>query len=1030
MAEKVKLRVEQFSDEASNEILYQGPVNIYTTVDSVDQLKLLPEDSSFPQLETDPNSLDVVSTPSVVVFVKNVNEPSFEDERSRGAYFRYDYRTFSWQEISLGSHSHENKEVLDKIGKGDIGNWTNITKYPSVLVQDLSVSDEIYDTVKGELHTYNGIDWISPVETPEEDIDESVTKRMIGNGFLLVDSSMDKLFMFTLGEFKELTFENFPNSTVEFSVIGATESFPLEPNTSDLIFNAASNELFVFSGSKVGDRKMIVMEVTDPDDTDLTYSFDLGWTDLPQTLPVVDESDEDKDGLFLGLDSAGNAMWKNTFVPSQTFQFEQVQIIPSSGVIPLTRYEQIKEGRETIGYVSLDEVKLNESMDEVLLMVDSMFVPRDEYFIDYRPTSNVLRIILNGSDDVETIDGEVTIIDPINYWVKPVDSTYELYKYINKEWVRIDDAFFTAGTSATPDDNFYWFNTSTNVLHESEFEESVWVFTPIESINQVDEPITAEMQDARLFEENNTVSVLIIRNGAAAVLDELADEYITKADAINLLSGGSVNLRKYATKTDLQSRAMRDHTHSQFARIDHNHDYRYANVNHTHSEYLTRDKTLQLIQEYFQEDTEVMDILTQVSQFINDTSNTSTLTDLLALSNNVSTIETQIETINDELDSLFDPQGTDSLGDRFASYLRNKVRLITDQIDTEFVDDNHITKNLTQVLRELREDIDQDLNVLDANNIELPDIEVQLGEGQSVGNYETGKSLLNDYSVSNLEQFLEKLLVKIIPYNYVQPELEVNFSIEGGQPVRFIDYPEIGEAVTLRVIPTFLKNDAGNLRFYRLFSIEEDLPEDTDELDIIDYSERNILLENTTNSNFIDNDFQFGNSPVTLYSFGLYQAGPLEDNNVGDPTYEGRIEAGRTELVSKRYEPKRALFYGALDDGLTVADFVADPSLARDADKTTLENYDDFSIEVTMPEGKRTIFFALPLSEGELSEIYYNSQPDINFITSFEDSGELNDSIVVPAANSFAGVPYRLYLFKQPHPSRSVKVLRFVKHPD
>ena len=39
----------------------------------------------------------------------------------RGAYYFYNYETDSWQEIVVGTHTHENKEFLDKMGAFDFG---------------------------------------------------------------------------------------------------------------------------------------------------------------------------------------------------------------------------------------------------------------------------------------------------------------------------------------------------------------------------------------------------------------------------------------------------------------------------------------------------------------------------------------------------------------------------------------------------------------------------------------------------------------------------------------------------------------------------------------------------------------------------------------------------------------------------------------------------------------------------------------------------------------------------------------------
>ena len=77
---------------------------------------------------------------------------------------------------------------------------------------------------------------------------------------------------------------------------------------------------------------MLVLEVTDPDNTDLTYSYEVAWEDLPPALPIIPEENT-SDELYLGLDSAGNTVWKNAFIASQVFQFKQVKIVVDQGVV-------------------------------------------------------------------------------------------------------------------------------------------------------------------------------------------------------------------------------------------------------------------------------------------------------------------------------------------------------------------------------------------------------------------------------------------------------------------------------------------------------------------------------------------------------------------------------------------------------------------------------------------------------------------------------------------------------------------------
>lgn len=87
-------------------------------------------------------------------------------------------------------------------------------------------------------------------------------------------------------------------------------------------------------------------------------------------------------------------------------------------------------------------------------------------------------------------------------------------------------------------------------------------------------------------EGNSVITLIIIKSGAGKSLaDELADKYISKADAIKILSKGSLNITDFFTKDQADARyAKKNHTHAEYSLKTHNHDERYANFYHTHPE--------------------------------------------------------------------------------------------------------------------------------------------------------------------------------------------------------------------------------------------------------------------------------------------------------------------------------------------------------------------------------------------------------------------------------------------------------------
>jgi hypothetical protein len=50
MTNKTTLRFEQFDETDDNAVSYQGPISIYKTVDTISQLKNIPNEVGFPAL--------------------------------------------------------------------------------------------------------------------------------------------------------------------------------------------------------------------------------------------------------------------------------------------------------------------------------------------------------------------------------------------------------------------------------------------------------------------------------------------------------------------------------------------------------------------------------------------------------------------------------------------------------------------------------------------------------------------------------------------------------------------------------------------------------------------------------------------------------------------------------------------------------------------------------------------------------------------------------------------------------------------
>jgi hypothetical protein len=499
------------------------------------------------------------------------------------------------------------------------------------------------------------------------------------------------------------------------------------------------------------------------------------------------------------------------------------------------------------------------------------------------------------------------------------------------------------------------------------------------------------------FESGETVTAIVIRNGAAAILDTLATDYVTKDEAITMLSGGSVNLSDYARKADLRGYARKYHTHSQFARADHDHDYRYAMFNHTHAEYLTRKSALELIQQTLTgiDGDEVISTLTAISDYLN---NNSEVLATLATKAELADIQSQI----DEINSTLDINNEDSpLRVQLDSYLSER-RFESHQIDTEFVDQGGTTKNLDQVLTELREDIDSDLGNIDSVEVILDeDVPVLLSAGENQGDYVNGDTAEQGQT---LKQIIFKLLQREIIPTYTAGTISAVFSQD-------VEAPEVGEEVEIIVIPTFTRNDSGLLNSFTVSKTVNTVTETVHTGSIL------VTVEET---------IQALDEPTTITVSGTYSSGDPKFNNIDTyygrtgPEYEvpGKISAGSTNSVSYTITGKRAVFFG----GVSAVPELNSASIRGLFERQVPQSLSSFQYEYQVPTGTRFIIFALPNSSGILSKVSYLEQSGINIVDQFS-----TETISVSGANGMSPAIYRVYKLSLPVATQGQMTLTFVK---
>jgi hypothetical protein len=511
--------------------------------------------------------------------------------------------------------------------------------------------------------------------------------------------------------------------------------------------------------------------------------------------------------------------------------------------------------------------------------------------------------------------------------------------------------------------------------------------------------ISYDVNGSEDFSAGETISILVIRNGAASVLDTLAKDYVTKSEAITLLTGGSVNLKDYITKEEGLGYAKKYHTHSQFSRVGHDHDNRYALFHHTHSEYLTRRAAIQLLEEQLQLHPDILQSLSALSDAIESN---EALQDFIANVTAIENIQDEIDAINTKFEDYYTKTEIDSM------FRNNKLR--SDQIDVIvepsdsssyewFRTQNGEPRDLTDVLVDLKTALDQDYGSIETNEVLLDEaIQVKLGENGFIGDYDTGETIEEGQTLS---QIIKKLVQRDIIPVYIDPS--ITFGIE------YEVLSEIGQEVEVTLTPNFRIGNSGGLSN---ITVKTYLESDSLNKEIVFTSPSETAPSEIVFNLTLSNENQF----ILIES--SYKEGPTLYSNLGTLA-EGKITAGDfDDIILPALIGKRALFHGAKTTAPTLSS-----SVVRSEQKTILSDYTNFDVEVTIPANSRYVYFALPASEGELSSILYKDQGNIDIIDSF-----IVSQISVDAAEGYpAPATYNVYSYAFPIASHAKMTFTFKK---
>lgn len=554
-------------NDTATDYFISGPLLIFAEVDTLtdlygDELQEIIIESDFYK-----------SRQSIIVFVKQVfNEEDLNEEpdldpidtlKYRGSYFMYDYSreeifqnnepvfygdpityvNTAWEEILVGTHTHDNKQLLDKLSKID--------------AEDNSGFIEIIRTADG--YDFN----IRHLEKQLPSLPEYIENAIKDNA-ALTEYPVDS----------------------EYNHLDGTALYKIDDPTAC----AQCSDLYEYI--RTLGRKLYVTRRED--------SLILTETraEISSRIDAYDLSSDDRAEDFQNKPSyifTGNNSFRN---------LDTLIFIDNTVVSPLEYSVKISDEHDNILVVVFDTV-IETGKTITLITLES------------NPNITVKNVYDAISEGVLTLSSIKTKIFEIY-----INATLQNKKEIPKVYLTNDDeGNLVWENRLLPTQSFYCQhkylyasnyetqNGYLNIIFDNVYFDYKYDF-PLIMIDQLFAfdaeyfTVGEKHQDLKLripesyFKGDNSeqITLVVIKNTMGnAISQEMLRNYVTKEDAVKILSHGSITLDDFVKYADLDNYAFKAHTHSNFALVGHTHDYRYADYKHTHAEYVTSYQLLKII---------------------------------------------------------------------------------------------------------------------------------------------------------------------------------------------------------------------------------------------------------------------------------------------------------------------------------------------------------------------------------------------------------------------------------------------------
>ena len=271
------------------------------------------------------------------------------------------------------------------------------------------------------------------------------------------------------------------------------------------------------------------------------------------------------------------------------------------------------------------------------------------------------------------------------------------------------------------------------------------------------------------------------------------------------------------------------------------------------------------------------------------------------------------------------------------------------------------------------------------------EVEVNLGSGGSVGGLATGDTIP---AGTTLDELITMLTQKSVPATYTQPG--VTCRVSSGTAAGSY---EVGTSITTTLQATFTQNDAGALTTLAINKSGESSP----------------IISGATSPQTTDaQTFTLGEETVSFTATASYAAGPVKNDNLGQPSPEGQIQAGSKTSAAVSFVGKRNLFYGT-GTGATPE---MTSEVVRGLANKQLGPANGTSFNINVAAGQQYVVIAYPATLRDLTKCFYVEQ-NTDLVENFALQTKS-----VQGANGAAGADYKVYVYSMAIPAAAGMTLQ------